>query len=142
MDMQTKVWLAVEVAVAFFLPLTLGWIFLLMLVPIQLEAIQERPEQWGGPAFVFCYLIAAPIGMTAMYVMLVYLLGNGRRILPSRVIIVCVAVGLVSLALISIPASDFSAIGMLYLLPLICACHVLYLGRSYFSANKPSEPTR
>jgi hypothetical protein len=76
-----------------------------------------------------------------MYVMLVYLLGDSRRILSSRAMIVCVAVGIVSLALVVIPASDFSAVGMLYLLPLLCAFNVLYLGRSYFRANKHMHAT-
>ena len=142
MDKQSKFWLVVEVVVTF-LPLVLGWIFLLMLAPIQLEAIRELPpEQWVGPALVFYFLLAAPIGITALYVMLVYLLGDGRRILSGRAMIVCIAVGIVSLALVVIPASDFTAVGMLYLLPLVCAFHVLYLGRSYFRANKPLEPTR
>ncbi len=136
MDKQSKFWLVVEVAVTLLL-FAVGWVFLLLLVPIQVVALKELPpEQWLGPALVFYFLVAVPLGMTAMYTMLVYLLRDGRRILSSRVMLACVGVGIVSLALVVVPASDFSAVGMLYLLPLVCALHVLYLGRSYFSANK------
>ncbi|MET0987698.1 MAG: hypothetical protein ABW034_20065 [Steroidobacteraceae bacterium] len=139
MDKHTKFWLVVEVAVTF-MPLVLGWIILLMMVPIQVAALAEL--DWQGPVLVFYFLVAGPVGMTGMYAMLVYLLRDGQRILSKRAMLVCVGLGIVTLALAVIPPWEITSLGVLYLLPLLSALHVLYLGRSYFSANKPFQPMR
>jgi hypothetical protein len=143
MDKQSKLWLVAEVVVTFS-PLVLGWIILLMMVPIQVTVLRELPaEEWIGPALVFYFLIAGPVGMTGMYAMLIYLIRDGKRMLSNRVMLVCVGVGIATLALAVIPPwGEMTVLGTLYLLPLLCALHVLYLGRTYFRANKPLEPTR
>ena len=126
------------------LPLVLGWFILLMMVPIQVMALRELPlEEWIGPAIVFYLLIAGPVGMTAMYAMLIFLTRDGKRILSNRVMLVCTGVGIATLAVAVMPPwEDMTFLEMLYLLPLLCALYVLYLGRSYFRANQPLEPAR
>jgi hypothetical protein len=80
--------------------------------------------------------------------MRVYLFWGGKRLIPRRRMIVfcAVAVGvLAALAALSLPGmfgGNSDHFGVVYIVPLLSALHVLWLGRSYFTgANKPLQAT-
>jgi hypothetical protein len=140
--------LVAEMFIAF-APLCIGWVLLVLLSLNYLPAIGTPDFHWVSLVLMVGLCTAGAIGAVALNAMRVYLFWGGKRPLPRRRMIVFCAVAvsvLAALAALSVPGmfgdtADY--FGIVYIIPLLSALHVLWLGRSYFTgANKPLQATR
>lgn len=147
MSKTCRALLVAELLIAF-APLCLGWIILIVLSLNYLPAIGTSDFHWVSLILMVGLCIAGAIGAVALNAMRVYLFWGGKKLIPRRRMIVycAVAVGvLAALAALSLPGmfgdiSDY--FGVVYIIPLLSALHVLWLGRSYFTgANKLLQAT-
>jgi hypothetical protein len=140
--------LVAELLVAF-APLCLGWVILVILSFNYLPAIGTPDFHWESLGLMLGLCIAGAIGAVALNAMRVYLFWGGKRPIPRRRMIVFCAVAvavLAALAAFSLPGmfgdtADY--FGVVYVIPLLAALHILWLGRSYFTggANMPLQST-
>jgi hypothetical protein len=130
--------LLAEVLIAF-APLLVGSIVLAVLSLFQLFAVGSPDFHWESLALMAGLCAAAAIGGMALNAMRVYLFHGGRRLISRRRMAAFCAVGigvLAALAALSLPGLFMDTpdyFGFIYLVPLLCALHILWLGRSYFT---------
>ena len=113
-----------------------------------LPAIGTSDLHWRSLVLMVALCVAGAMGVVALNAMRVYLFWGKKRLVPERRMLAfcAVAVGvLAALAALSLPGmfggnSDY--FGVVYIIPLLCALHVLWLGRSYFKgADKALQAT-
>jgi hypothetical protein len=130
--------LLVELLVAF-APLFIGWIVLVVLSLFYLPSIGTPDFHWESLALMVGLCTAGAIGGVGLNAMCVYLFYDGKRLIPRRRMVVFCAVGvgvLGAVAALSVPSmfgESADYFGVVYIVPLICALHILWLGRFYFT---------
>jgi hypothetical protein len=147
MNKTCRVLLVAELFIAF-TPLCLGWIFLVVLSLNYLPAIGTSDFHWESLVLMVGLCVAGAIGAIALDAMRIYLFWGGKRSIPKRRMIVFCSIAvsvLAALAVLSLRSTfggDSNYLGVVYLVPLLSALHVIWLGRSYFTdANKPLHAT-
>jgi hypothetical protein len=130
--------LVVEMLIAF-VPLYVGWVILVLLGLLNLTVIGTPEFHWESLGLMVGMGVTGAIGGLGLDAMRVYLLYDRKRILSRRRMVVFCALGLIvlmamaTLSLSSMLSDSPNYLGLVYLVPLLCALHVLWLGRSYFA---------
>ncbi len=122
-----------------FVPLGIGWALLALLSLFQMTMIGSANFHWGSLAFMVGLCVAGAIGGVALNAIRVFVFYERKRLIPRTRMIVFCAIGIVTLAVLaalSIPSmvgESADYFGVVYAVPLLCALHLLWLGRSYFT---------